>query len=99
MPRRRIHGWRDRRLATDGRGISSKAGTSRNTWQADQGPTRIDTECAASMRTQVMDSQMKLPLSPGDVVAGRYRVEHAIGAGGMGSVMAARDLQTGASVA
>jgi eukaryotic-like serine/threonine-protein kinase len=46
-----------------------------------------------------MDSQPKLPLSPGDVVAGRYRVEHAIGAGGMGSVVAARDLRTGAPVA
>jgi serine/threonine-protein kinase len=46
-----------------------------------------------------MDAQTRLPLSPGTVVAGRYRVEHALGAGGMGSVVAAYDLVTRASVA
>ncbi|HVY39523.1 MAG TPA: protein kinase [Polyangia bacterium] len=36
-----------------------------------------------------------LPLSPGQVVAGRYRVERAIGQGAMGIVFTARDLLAG----
>jgi serine/threonine-protein kinase len=38
-------------------------------------------------------------ISPGAVVGGRYRVEHSIGTGGMGSVVAARDLHTDTPVA
>src|SRR5437762_3171224 len=30
------------------------------------------------------------PVQPGDVVAGKYRVEHQLGAGGMGLVVSAR---------
>src|SRR6516164_4068835 len=41
----------------------------------------------------------KLPLEQDDVVADRYRVEHAIGIGGMGSVVAAYDAESGARVA
>src|SRR5258708_19428713 len=33
------------------------------------------------------------PVSPGDIVAGRYRVERIIGIGGMGVVLAARHLE------
>lgn len=36
---------------------------------------------------------------PGDLVAGRYRVERVIGSGGMGFVLAARDESTGDDVA
>lgn len=35
---------------------------------------------------------MQMPLRPGDVLAGKYRVERAIGQGGMGIVVAARHL-------
>lgn len=38
-------------------------------------------------------------LAPGDVIADRFQVLHVIGAGGMGVVMAARNLQTGGEVA
>jgi serine/threonine-protein kinase len=34
-----------------------------------------------------------LPVSPGDVLAGKYRVEHVLGKGGMGLVVAATHLQ------
>jgi eukaryotic-like serine/threonine-protein kinase len=46
-----------------------------------------------------MESQMGRWLATGEVVAGRYRVEHAIGEGGMGAVFAARDLTTDTPVA
>src|ERR1700722_6382786 len=39
------------------------------------------------------------PLSPGDVLAGKYRVERVIGQGGMGVVVAATHLQLGQLVA
>ncbi len=39
------------------------------------------------------------PLSPGEVLAGKYQVERTLGAGGMGYVVAARHLQLGTSVA
>src|SRR5262245_2324734 len=35
---------------------------------------------------------MGLPVQPGDLVAGKYRLEHVIGAGGMGVVYAATHL-------
>jgi len=38
-------------------------------------------------------------LQPGDVVADRYQIESLLGAGGMGVVLAARDLTTQAQVA
>jgi serine/threonine-protein kinase len=41
----------------------------------------------------------KAPVSEGDVVAGKYRIERQIGSGGMGVVMAARHLQLGEPVA
>lgn len=40
-----------------------------------------------------------LPLAPGDVVAGKYRVERVLGIGGMGVVMAARHTTLDQSVA
>lgn len=39
-----------------------------------------------------MTSDAKGPVQPGDVVAGKYRIERELGAGGMGVVMAARHL-------
>ncbi|MDB4943591.1 MAG: hypothetical protein JWP97_3125, partial [Labilithrix sp.] len=33
--------------------------------------------------------KLKCPVAPGDVIAGKYRVEHVLGAGGMGVVVAA----------
>ncbi len=44
-------------------------------------------------------AKIRLSLSPGEVVAGRYRVERALGAGGMGSVLAAHDLSMNRPVA
>src|SRR5262245_50947580 len=38
-------------------------------------------------------------MRPGDVVTGRFDIEHLAGAGGMGQVFRARDRQTGAPVA
>jgi serine/threonine-protein kinase len=46
-----------------------------------------------------MSNETNMPLARGDVVAGRYQVERVIGAGGMGSVVAALDLETGTRVA
>lgn len=40
-----------------------------------------------------MSDDDELPFRPGDVVAGKYRVERVLGAGGMGYVIAARHLQ------
>jgi serine/threonine protein kinase len=48
------------------------------------------------MRTPV---EPPLPVSPGDVVAGKYRVERVLGRGGMGFVVAARHEQIGHMVA
>ncbi len=39
------------------------------------------------------DAQSSAPVSPGDVIAGKYRVERVLGAGGMGIVVAAMHLQ------
>jgi serine/threonine protein kinase len=39
------------------------------------------------------------PLRPGDVIAGKYRVERVLGVGGMGVVVAARHLELGRKVA
>jgi len=46
-----------------------------------------------------MPPKQPVPVSPGDVVAGKYRVERIIGAGGMGVVVAARHLQLDQTVA
>jgi serine/threonine-protein kinase len=40
-----------------------------------------------------------LPLRPGDVIQGKYRVERHLGTGGMGVVVAARHVQLGSTVA
>ncbi len=42
---------------------------------------------------------MTVPVAPGDIVAGRYRIERVLGQGGMGVVVAARHLQLGEPVA
>src|SRR5262249_50649869 len=55
--------------------------------------------CQLDERDWGMDSQTRPSITPGEVVGGRYRVEHAIGVGGMGSVLAARDLHTDTPVA
>ena len=41
----------------------------------------------------------QLPVAPGDVLAGKYRVDRVLGAGGMGVVVAARHLQLDEPVA
>ncbi len=50
---------------------------------------------------QVASAYQKAPSTPasGDLVGERFRLEHELGAGGMGTVYAAIDLQTGARVA
>src|SRR4051794_26199615 len=40
-----------------------------------------------------LDSELQSPLQPGQVLAGKYRVERQIGRGGMGIVLAATHLQ------
>src|SRR5262245_34426466 len=42
---------------------------------------------------------MAAPLSPGDTLAGKYLVERVLGSGGMGVVVAAKQLQLGERVA
>jgi serine/threonine protein kinase len=42
---------------------------------------------------------MKSPVSPGDVVAGKYRIERVLGSGGMGVVVAARHIDLDQPVA
>lgn len=44
-------------------------------------------------------SAANLPIRPGDVIQGKYRVERVIGRGGMGVVVAARHVQLGSTVA
>ena len=46
-----------------------------------------------------MSAEATLPLSPGDLVAGRYEVDRVLGVGGMGAVFAAVDRRTGERVA
>jgi serine/threonine-protein kinase len=46
-----------------------------------------------------MADQPLSPIGPGDVLAGKYRVERVIGAGGMGVVVAAKHLQLDQTVA
>ncbi|MFO0569163.1 MAG: serine/threonine-protein kinase [Polyangiaceae bacterium] len=41
----------------------------------------------------------RLPALPGEILANRYRIERVLGAGGMGIVLAARDLETRKRVA
>jgi eukaryotic-like serine/threonine-protein kinase len=41
----------------------------------------------------------RLPLNPGEIFAGRYKVEHLLGEGGMGKVVAATRIADGARVA
>jgi serine/threonine-protein kinase len=45
------------------------------------------------------ERRSEIPVSPGDVVGGKYRVERVLGAGGMGVVVAAVHLELGQSVA
>ena len=42
---------------------------------------------------------MTAPVQPGEVLAGKYRVERVLGVGGMGVVVAATHLQLGQTVA
>ncbi|MEA2750287.1 MAG: eukaryotic-like serine/threonine-protein kinase [Myxococcales bacterium] len=44
-------------------------------------------------RTATVDLQSMSSVKPGDVLAGKYRVERVLGSGGMGYVVAARHLQ------
>ncbi|HEX8795921.1 MAG TPA: serine/threonine-protein kinase [Polyangiaceae bacterium] len=44
-------------------------------------------------------STAKLPIRPGDLIQGKYRVERVIGRGGMGVVVAAKHVQLGSTVA
>src|SRR5215472_7234192 len=46
-----------------------------------------------------MSSTVDPPVRPGDVLAGKYRVERVLGSGGMGVVVAATHLQLGTQVA
>src|SRR6267378_2916165 len=43
--------------------------------------------------------RVKSPVAPGDVVAGKYRIERVLGSGGMGVVVAARHLDLDQPVA
>jgi serine/threonine-protein kinase len=45
------------------------------------------------------NASLKSPVAPGDVVLGKYRVEHVLGSGGMGVVVAARHLELDQPVA
>ena len=46
-----------------------------------------------------MDPTPRSALSPGDVIAGKFRLTRVIGRGGMGSVWAARQVQIDMPVA
>ena len=46
-----------------------------------------------------MSAGVTLPLRPGELVAGKYRVDRVLGVGGMGAVFAAEDQATGERVA
>jgi eukaryotic-like serine/threonine-protein kinase len=86
-------------------GVLHYAGQHFHGWRGARAPTHgsgIRTAaglCHPRRETLVKGSNASTSLCAGDVVAGRYRVERIIGAGGMGTVVAARDLQTGAPVA
>jgi serine/threonine-protein kinase len=47
----------------------------------------------------MLEPALVAPAREGDVLAGKYRVERVIGAGGMGVVVAAQHLQLGKRVA
>ncbi|MEP7121491.1 MAG: serine/threonine-protein kinase [Byssovorax sp.] len=46
-----------------------------------------------------MSAEATLPLTPGELVAGKYLIDRVLGVGGMGAVFAAADQQTGERVA
>ncbi len=54
---------------------------------------------AGRQRPRALGGAVTTPVSPGDVIAGKYRVERVLGAGGMGVVVEARHLQLYTKVA
>jgi serine/threonine-protein kinase len=59
---------------------------------------RFPVECGAG-RQFVNESQQPAGVKPGDILAGKYRVERVLGAGGMGVVVAAHHIQLDEKVA
>ena len=59
----------------------------------------LDSEAATLPISSQAEEPSELPARPGDLVGGRYVVQDLIGAGGMGLVMRASDLTSGATVA
>ncbi|MBI5543326.1 MAG: protein kinase, partial [Deltaproteobacteria bacterium] len=53
----------------------------------------------AARRSPLEHLAAQLPIAPGNVIAGKYRVEHLLGMGGVGVVVAARHLQLEQQVA
>jgi tRNA A-37 threonylcarbamoyl transferase component Bud32 len=62
-----------------------------------QAQARGEVQAEGSLPSQLLTTRM--PLAQESVIAERYRVERLLGAGGMGVVVAAEDLQTGEAVA